>query len=149
MWTQYQKSRQNHTKMDRIWENGTFCLFKSGIEYSIASTTIVSIFLASTAHNRTYHKSIVDSSCLVPPRYFFVTGGLICRVTSVTYARHKLVPKYKYCIIMRQKWHIFHKVDIFLKIWHLLGNIDIYSGICTYILKFGHIFLNVDIYPKI
>jgi len=56
---------------------------------------------------------------------------------------------------MKQKWHIFHKVDIFSKMltftWkhqHILRNVDIYSNIWTYIHKCGHIIKNVDIYPK-
>jgi len=58
---------QNHTKVDRILENNTFGLSKSKIGYSVASATIVSIFLVSTAHNWARHKSIIDSPCLVSP----------------------------------------------------------------------------------
>ena len=35
MWTQCQKSGQNHSKVDRILENDTFGLSKSGIGYSL------------------------------------------------------------------------------------------------------------------
>ena len=66
MWTQCQKCGQNHTKVDKILVNDTFGLSKLGIGCTIASMTIVSIFLTFTAHNRACHKSIIDSSCLVP-----------------------------------------------------------------------------------
>ena len=67
IWTQCQKSEHNHTKVNKILKNDIFGLSKSGIGYSVASTTTVSIFLASTAHNRARQKSIVDSHCRVPP----------------------------------------------------------------------------------
>ena len=46
------KSGQNHTKVDKILENDTFDLSKLGIGYSVGSTMIVSISLASTAYNQ-------------------------------------------------------------------------------------------------
>jgi len=96
IWTQSQKSGQNHTKVDRILENDTFGFSKSGIEYSVASTTIVSIFLASTAHNRARHNQSLIRLVLLLSRRFLVTRDLICRVSSVTCVRHKFLPKYKY-----------------------------------------------------
>jgi len=79
---------------------------------------------------------------------FFVTGGLICKVSSIICTRHKLVQNYKHWIVMRQKWHIFHKVvDIFSKMWTftwkrrlILWKVDIYFEIWIYTPKCGQIF---------
>ena len=147
MWTQCQKSGQN-TKVNRILENDNFGLSKLGIGYSIISTTIVSIFLTSTAHNWHVTNLLLIHLVLFLPRRFFVTGGLICRVFSVTCARQRLVPKYKHWIVMRKNGIYFIRWTYFRKCGHLLENVDIYSEMWTYTLKFGHIFLNVDKYSK-
>ena len=96
MGTQYQKSRQNHTKMDKILENDTFAMSKLGIEYSVQVWWLCPSFSHLLHTIGLVINRLSIRLILFFPRCFFVTRGLICGVFSVTYVRHKLVPKYKH-----------------------------------------------------